>query len=142
MSRLTGYAISSWLAAIVALSTIAAAYLAEIIRAGLLSVSPLQWEAGLASGLSHLQAFLHIVLPQAVRNMVPALLAQFVMLFKATSLVAVIGVVEFFRAVSIVNNMIVAPYALYTLLAVVYFVCSWVLTSLVRRWDPEYVLSE
>jgi His/Glu/Gln/Arg/opine family amino acid ABC transporter permease subunit len=139
---LTGSAVSSWLAAIVALASIATVYLAEVIRGGLSSVSRQQWEAALASGLSEFQAFLHVVLPQALRNMVPALLAQLVMLFKATSLVAIIGVVEFFRAVSIVNNASVAPYALYTLLAVVYFVCCWLLTSIVRWLDPKYVVSE
>jgi hypothetical protein len=48
----------------------------------------------------------------------------------------------FFRAVSIVNNAVVAPFALYTLLALVYFVCSWLLTAVIRRLDPKYVLSE
>jgi His/Glu/Gln/Arg/opine family amino acid ABC transporter permease subunit len=137
-----GGAVPAWLAAIGALTVIAAVYLAEVIRGGLNSVSRHQWEAALASGLTRLQAFVHVVLPQALRNMLPAFVAQLAMLFKVTSLVSIVGVVEFFRAVTIVNNAAVAPYALYALMAIVYFTCCWFLTWVVRRFDPRYLLAE
>jgi His/Glu/Gln/Arg/opine family amino acid ABC transporter permease subunit len=137
-----GSAVPAWLAAIGALTIIAAVYLAEVIRGGLNSVSSYQWEAALASGLNRFQAFAYVVLPQALRNMLPAFVAQLAMLFKATSLVSVVGVIEFFRAVTIVNNAAVAPYALYTLLAIVYFTCCWLLTWIIRRFDPRYLLVE
>lgn len=139
---LTGHAISSWTAAVAALSVMAAAYLAEVIRGGLYTVPREQWDCALSSGLSPLQAYAYVVLPQALRNMLPALVAQLVMLFKTTSLVYVIGVIEFFRAVTIVNNVSFAPYALYLTMAVGYFTCCWLLTWLVRRFDPKYLLSE
>jgi His/Glu/Gln/Arg/opine family amino acid ABC transporter permease subunit len=142
MPLFTGYAVPSWLAAVAALTIIAAVHLAEVIRGGLCSVPQHQWDGAFATGLSGLQAFLYVVLPQAMRNMIPAFVAQLVMLFKATSLVYVVGVVEFFRSVSIVNNAAVAPYALYTLLAVVYFACCWLLSLVVRRFDPRYLLVE
>lgn len=137
-----GHAISNWTAAIAALSVIAAAYLAEVIRGGLYSVPAEQWDAALSTGLSRPQVFVYVVLPQAVRNMAPALVAQLVMLFKTTALVYVIGVIEFFRAVTIVNNVAFAPYALYLTMAAAYFVCCWLLGWVVRRFDPKYLLVE
>lgn len=137
---LTGQTMSAWWAAIISLSMIAAAYLAEVVRAGLMSVPAVQAESAAVTGLSRLQAFVYILLPQAIRNMVPALLAHFVMIFKVTSLVYVIGLIDFFRAVIIVNNRDFAPYALYTTMAVVYFACCYLLSSVVRRLDPKYIL--
>ena len=134
--------VSNWTAAVAALSLIASSYLAEVIRGGLYSVPREQWEGALSTGLSRSQAFAYVILPQALRNMVPALVALAVILFKTTSLVYVIGVIEFFRAVVIVNNTAFAPYALYTTMAIGYFVCSWLLTWIVRRLDPKYLLAE
>lgn len=139
---LIGQAISNWTAAVAALSVMAAAYLAEVIRGGLYSVPQEQWDGALSTGLSRFQVFIYVVLPQAARNMLPALIAQFVMLFKGTALVYVIGVIEFFRSVTIVNNVAFAPFALYLTMAVGYFVCCWLLTWAVRRFDPKYLLVE
>lgn len=139
---LIGHAISNWTAAVAALSAMAAAYLAEVIRGGLYSVPREQWDSALSTGLSRFQVFVYVVLPQALRNMLPALVAQLVMLFKMTSLVYVIGVIEFFRAVTIVNNVAFAPYALYLTMAVAYFVCCSLLAWVVRRFDPKYLLVE
>lgn len=139
---LIGQAISNWTAAVAALSVMAAAYLAEVIRGGLYSVPREQWDGALSTGLSGFQVFVYVALPQAARNMAPALIAQFVMLFKTTALVYVIGVIEFFRAVTIVNNVAFAPYALYLTMAAGYFVCCWLLTWVVRRFDPKYLLVE
>jgi polar amino acid transport system permease protein len=139
---LIGGNLSAWTAAVVALTLIAAAYLAEVVRGGLYSVSREQTEAGRATGLSAFQTFHYIVLPQALRNMLPAFIAQFVMLFKTTSLVYVIGVIEFFRTIILVNNAEFAPYALYVTMAVGYFVCCYAISWLVRRIDPKYQLTE
>lgn len=134
--------LTPWTSGLAAMTVIAAVYLAEVVRAGLFSVPKEQWEAGRASGLGGLRVFVHIVLPQALRNMVPALVAQFVMLFKTTSLVYVVGVIEFFRAIILVNSAEFAPYALYTTMGVGYFVCCSALAWVVRKLDPNYVLIE
>jgi len=137
----TGRGMSPWSAAFLSLTVIAAAYLAEVIRAGIESVPPIQKESAFVLGLSPFQAFMRVVLPQALRNMLPALIATFVMMFKVTSLVYVVGIVDFFRAVVIINNREFAPYALYTTLAVVYFACCWALSWLIRKLDPNYALT-
>jgi His/Glu/Gln/Arg/opine family amino acid ABC transporter permease subunit len=118
---LTGAVLSAWPAALIALSMIASAYLAEVVRAGLMSVPRVHRDSAYASGLSAVDTFLRIVLPQALRNMLPALIAHIVMIFKVTSLVYLIGLVDFFRATILVNNRDYAPNALYLTMALVYF---------------------
>jgi polar amino acid transport system permease protein len=138
----TGNQVSSWNAALGSLSVIAAVYLAEVFRAGLYSVPRGQSEASAATGMSGFATFLYIVLPQAVRNMVPALIAQLVGLFKTTSLVYAIGVMEFFRSITVTNNAVFAPYELYLVLGLGYFVSCFAITRLVRWFDPKYQLLE
>jgi len=138
---LTGHSVSPWTAGFVSLSVMASAYLAEVVRAGLNSVPAVQIESGYATGLSRLQVLVSIVLPQALRNMIPALIAHFVLLFKATSLIYVIGLIDFYRAIQLVNNRDFAPYALYSTMAIGYFVCCYALSLLIRRIDPKYTLT-
>jgi polar amino acid transport system permease protein len=138
----TGTQVTSWNAALGSLSVIAAVYLAEVFRAGLYSVPRGQSEASAATGMSGLATFLYVVLPQAVRNMVPALIAQLVGLFKTTSLVYAIGVMEFFRSITVTNNAVFAPYELYLVLALGYFLSCFAITRVVRWYDPKYQLLE
>jgi His/Glu/Gln/Arg/opine family amino acid ABC transporter permease subunit len=139
---MTGEALSPWSAAIVALSVIAGVYLAEVIRGGLYSVPKVQWEAGIASGLTGLQTFRYIILPQGVHSMIPAFIAQLVSSFKTTSLAYLIGVIEFFRAIILMNNTLFAPYAFYVTMACGYFACCYALSWVIRRIDPGYALVE
>lgn len=138
----TGNQVTSWNAALGSLSVIAAVYLAEVFRAGLYSVPRGQSEASAATGMSGLSTFLYVVLPQAVRNMVPALIAQLVGLFKTTSLVYAIGVMEFFRSITVTNNAVFAPYQLYLVLGLGYFLSCFAITRIVRWYDPKYQLLE
>lgn len=136
-----GVTLEPWPAAIIALSMIASSYLAEVIRAGLNSVPRIQSESAYAAGFSSFHRFTLILLPQALRNMLPALIAHIIMMFKITSLVYVIGVVEFFRASILVNNREFAPYAIYITMGVGYFICNYVLSLVIRKLDPEYTLT-
>ncbi len=138
----TGNQVTSWNAALGSLSVIAAVYLAEVFRAGLYSVPRGQSEASAAMGMSGFATFVYVVLPQAVRNMVPALIAQLVGLFKTTSLVYAIGVMEFFRSITVTNNAVFAPYELYLVLGLGYFLSCFAITRVVRWFDPKYQLLE
>ncbi len=138
----TGSQVTSWEAAIGSLSVIAAAYLAEVVRAGLYSVPVGQGEAAASTGLTSLQTFRYVVVPQAIRNMLPALMAQLAGLFKATALVYAIGVMEFFRSITVTNNAVFAPYALYLTLGVGYFISCFAITRLVKWFDPKYQILE
>ena len=91
-------------AAIVALTIFEAAMISEIVRSGLLSIEKGQVEAARSSGLTYVQALWHIILPQALRRMVPPLVSQFISLLKDTSLAVVISLPELMHNVQIISG--------------------------------------
>jgi polar amino acid transport system permease protein len=95
---------SATLWSIVALTLVYSAYVAEVYRAGIQSVHPSQEAAARSLGLSRWQALRHVILPQAVRRVVPPLLNDFIGLQKDTALVAVVGPVEAFRQAQIAES--------------------------------------
>jgi His/Glu/Gln/Arg/opine family amino acid ABC transporter permease subunit len=138
MPVLTGHATTPVKAALFALILFNTSYMAEVIRAGIQSIPKGQVEASRAIGLTYLQGMRHVVLPQALRNMSPALVSRFIALFMGTSLVYIIGVTEFFRAANNVNNRVYRSYEIFGFVAIVYFVCCYALslasTALERRF--------
>ncbi len=132
---ISGRSVNAYLAAVLALTACATAYLAEVIRAGIQSVPGGEMEAALSTGQTYIQAMRWIVLPQALRNMMPSLVNQFVSLFKTTSLVYIIGVVEFFRAATIVNNRDFKSAEVFTFVGLVYFVNCYSVSCLARWWE-------
>ena len=97
------------------------------------SISRDQVSAGYAMGLNYWQTMGYIVLPQAFRNMIPLLLTQTIILFQDTSLVYVISATDFLGAAAKVANRDYRLVEMYTFVAVVYFVISYALSTLVRR---------
>jgi His/Glu/Gln/Arg/opine family amino acid ABC transporter permease subunit len=112
-----------------------AAYFGEIVRAGVQSVARGQVEAARALGLTGAQGMLYVILPQALRNMVPALVTQMIVLFKDTSLASIIGYVDLTKAAQIVNNREIKPFELYLFIAVVYWICTYSMSRLARRME-------
>ncbi|MBI1964295.1 MAG: amino acid ABC transporter permease [Candidatus Rokubacteria bacterium] len=112
-----------------------AAYFGEIVRAGIQSVPRGQVEAATAVGLTGAQTLRHVVLPQAIRNMVPALVTQMIVLFKDTSLASIIGYVDLTKAAQIVNNREIRPFELYLFIAVVYWICAYSMSRVARRYE-------
>ncbi|HEX2243560.1 MAG TPA: amino acid ABC transporter permease, partial [Gammaproteobacteria bacterium] len=110
-----------------------AAYLGEIVRAGIQSVPQGQLEAAAATGLSRGRTMRHIVLPQALRNMIPALVTQFIVLLKDTSLASIIGYIDLTKAAQIVNNREIRPFELYLFIAAVYWCFSYAMSLYARR---------
>ncbi|MBB1600497.1 amino acid ABC transporter permease [Variovorax sp. UMC13] len=108
--------------ALIAFTLFEAAYYSEIIRAGLQSVRSGQWQAAAASGLRPTQALCFVVLPQALRNMMPVLITQAIVLFQDTSLVYVISLRDFMTSTSIVANRDNRLVEMYLFAALVYFV--------------------
>jgi len=94
---LPGIPVEPFFYAVVALTLVYSAYVSEVYRAGIESVHPSQEAAARSLGLSRLQALRHVILPQAVRRVIPPLLNDFIGLQKDTVLVSYIGVVEIFR---------------------------------------------
>ncbi len=89
-----------WLG-VIALTLSYGAYVAEVIRAGIASVHPSQWAAARSLGLSYGRSMRHVILPQALRRVMPPLLNDFVSLQKDTALVATVGLIEILRAAQI-----------------------------------------
>ncbi len=112
-----------------------AAYLGEIVRAGIQSVPRGQMEAATATGLSSAQTMLYVILPQGLRNMIPALVTQFIVLFKDTSLASIIGYVDLTKAAQIVNNREIRPFELYLFIAVVYWLCTYGMSLYARHLE-------
>jgi His/Glu/Gln/Arg/opine family amino acid ABC transporter permease subunit len=130
-----GRSLPEYSVALTAFVVFEAAYLAEIVRAGIQSVPHGQIEAATATGLTRAPMMRHVILPQALRNMVPALVTQFIVLLKDTSLASIIGYVDLTKAAQIVNNREIRPFELYLFIAVVYWLCSYGMSVCARRWD-------
>jgi len=126
---LLGKSLPEYSVALTAFVVFEAAYLGEIVRAGVQSVPRGQMEAATATGLTRAQVMRHVILPQALRNMIPALITQFIVLLKDTSLASIIGYVELTKAAQIVNNREIRPFELYLFIAVVYWFCSYAMSS-------------
>jgi polar amino acid transport system permease protein len=94
---LSGVPVSEFFWVTVALVLVYSAYVAEVYRAGIESVHPSQLAAARSLGLNHVQAMRHVIVPQAVRRVVPPLLNDFIGLQKDTALIALVGVLEAFR---------------------------------------------
>jgi His/Glu/Gln/Arg/opine family amino acid ABC transporter permease subunit len=114
-----------------------AAYFGEIVRAGIQSVPRGQVEAATALGLTGTKTMIYVVLPQALRNMVPSLVTQMIVLFKDTSLASIIGYVDLTKAAQIVNNREIRPFELYLFIAVVYWIFTYSMSRLARRFERQ-----
>jgi len=110
-----------------------AAYYCEIMRAGIQSIPRGQVAAGYALGMNYWQTMGNVVLPQAVRNMIPVLLTQTIVLFQDVSLVYVLSITDFVGAASKVAQRDGRLVEMYLFVAVVYFVLCYALSMLVKR---------
>jgi glutamate/aspartate transport system permease protein len=117
-----------------------AAYFAEIMRAGIQSISRGQPAAASALGLTYGQTMRYVVLPQAFRNMLPVLLTQTIVLFQDTSLVYVLSITDFLGAASKVAQRDGRLVEMYLFAAVVYFVISGIASFGVRRLQARIAI--
>ena len=134
---LAGKSLPEYSVALTAFVIFEAAYLAEIVRAGIQSVPRGQVEAATATGLTRSHVMRHVILPQALRNMIPALVTQFIVLLKDTSLASIIGYVDLTKAAQIVNNREIRPFELYLFIAAVYWLCSYAMSRYARRLESR-----
>ncbi len=132
--------VGAFLSALITFTMFEAAYYAEIMRAGIQSVRKGQVSAGYALGMTYGQVMGHVVLPQAFRNMLPVLLTQTVILFQDTSLVYVLSITDFLGAASKIANRDFRPVEMYIFAAIVYFVISFTLSTLVRRLQARVAI--
>ena len=132
--------VGSWTSCLITFIMFEAAYYCEIMRAGIQSISRGQVWAGYALGLNYWRTMGDIVLPQAFRNMTPVLLTQTIILFQDTSLVYVISATDFLGAAAKVANRDYRLVEMYSFVAVVYFVISFGLSTLVKRLQARIAI--
>lgn len=134
---LVGVEMTPLTAALLALSCYGGSFYAEIIRGGIVSIDLGQSEAGAALGMRSGQIMRRIVLPQAIRRMIPALMNQSIIQFKNTSLVSILAVPDLVYQSQMVAHDSFRPLETYTAVAVAYFAILFPLTVLVRRHEKK-----
>ncbi|MGV2290762.1 amino acid ABC transporter permease [Trinickia sp. YCB016] len=133
---LTGYPVTGFVTMLCALVVYDSAYLGEIIRAGIEGLPRGQTEASRALGLSYLKTMRAVILPQALYNVVPSMLTQFVSTIKETSLGYIINVQEIsFAADQINNRLLTKPFPVYLILALSYFALCYALTQFAQHLE-------
>ena len=117
-----------WIIASIAFGINSGAYVSEIIRGGILSIDKGQTEAGRSLGLSGSQTMTHIVIPQAVKNIFPALCNEFIVLIKETAIVGYVGLMDIQKAGDFIKSATYKPLMPLVATAIIYFVIIKILT--------------
>ncbi len=113
------------------------AYMAEIVRGGIISVDRGQMEGAYSVGMTHAQAMRHVVLPQALRNILPSVSNEFVINIKDTSVLNVIGVMELYYMAGVIYRMNFEIFQTYLVICVLYFVMTFAVTRLLRLAEKK-----
>ncbi len=124
------------------------AYMAEIVRGGIISIDKGQLEGAYSIGMNHFQAMIYVVVPQTMRNILPAISNEFVINIKDTSVLNVIGVTELYFFTAKISKMTWAIFETYVVACVIYFVLTFSITRILkaieRRLDgpSSYILHQ
>ncbi|MEZ4517434.1 MAG: amino acid ABC transporter permease [Chloroflexota bacterium] len=136
--------LSTW-RVLAAVALFAAAYLAENIRGGLQSIPKGQYEAADAIGLSTAKKYRLIILPQALRAVIPAIVGQFIGLFKDTTLVAIVGLIELLGVANLISaqpDWLGVRREPYVFIAIIYFIGSYAMAGYSRRLERQLGVGE
>ena len=123
------------------LACFAGAYVTEIVRAGIQSIHRGQTEAARSLGMSYAQAMRHIILPQALRRILPPLAGQFISLIKDSSLLGIIAIRELTKAAREVVTATLQPFEVYFLAAILYLVLTFTLSMAVQKLEKRMAVS-
>lgn len=135
---LTGVALTPITASALALSFYGGSFYMEIIRGGILSINVGQSEAGAALGMTPVLAMRRIILPQALRRMLPALMNQSIIVLKNTALVAVLAVPDLLYQAQLIANATYRPLEAYTVIGIAYFIIIYPITLYVRNREKRF----
>lgn len=133
-----GVSIDRTIAAIFIVSINTGAYMSEIVRGGIFAVDKGQFEAATALGMTHNQTMRKVVLPQVVRNILPATGNEFVINIKDTSVLNVISVVELYFSGNTIATQTYQYFQTFTIIAVIYFVLTFTVTRILRYVERRF----
>ena len=142
LPKLMPFELSDTQCIVVALVINASAYISEIIRAGIGAVDKGQWEAARSIGLSEVHVMTHVILPQAVKNILPALCNEFISTVKGTSLASVFFVGELMTSYKSVQSATFLALESLTIVGVIYFVLNLVLSKLLKVIERRLTVSD
>jgi polar amino acid transport system permease protein len=125
---------------VASLACFAGAYVTEIVRGGIQSIHRGQTEAARSLGMSYSQSMLHIILPQALRRILPPLAGQFISLIKDSSLLGIIAIRELTKAAREVVSASLQPFEVYFLAAILYLVLTFTLSMAVQRLEKRMTI--
>ncbi len=108
------------------------AYMAEIVRGGIISIDKGQFEGANAIGMTHAQTMLHVVIPQALRNILPSVTNEFIINIKDTSVLNVIGVAELYKYAKDITKFNFQYFQTYFVICVIYFILTFSISRLLR----------
>lgn len=134
--------IPKWIIAAIAFGINSGAYVSEIIRAGILSIDKGQTEAGRSLGLSGRQTMIHIVMPQAVKNIFPALCNEFIVLIKETAVVGYVGLMDIQKAGDFIRSATFVRFMPLIGTAIIYYVLIKLLTIFFGKIEERLRKSE
>ena len=134
---LLNFSLPAWAAAGLGLTLYMGAFCTEIFRAGVMSIGRGQWQAGRALGMTYAQLMRRIVLPQAVRRMIPPLVNQSITQLKNTALLYVVAVPDLMYTSSIITAETYRPLEVYTTAAAIYFIMLYPLTLFAKRLETR-----
>lgn len=140
--QLTGYNISQLEAAVLTFTLNSGAYISETIRGGILAVDKGQWEAAKALGVPYHRMMLDIILPQAVKNILPALVNETIALLKESALVSTIGLADIMQNANVVKGTIFRYFEPYMMAGILYYVMVMILTWVARVLERRMRLSD
>ncbi|SHE61817.1 amino acid ABC transporter membrane protein, PAAT family (TC 3.A.1.3.-) [Caldanaerobius fijiensis DSM 17918] len=135
ISQVLNLNIPKFYAAVFALGINSGAYVAEIIRAGIEAVDRGQMEAARSLGMPHGMAMRYIIMPQAIKNILPALGNEFIVLLKESSIVSVIGASDLMRQQEIISSVTYRPFEPLIVIAMIYFVMTLFLSKLMGMFE-------
>ena len=128
--------------AIIAFGINSAAYVAEIFRAGIMSIDQGQFEAGRSIGFNYIQTMRYIIIPQMFKAVLPTLLNEFIALLKETSVAGYVGVIELTKTGNIIGGRIYEYFIPLGIVAIIYLVTVLILTALVGKVERRLRKSE
>lgn len=133
--QLTGYSISALEAAVLTFGLNSGAYISEILRGGIMSIDKGQREAAMSLGVPYRQMMFDIIIPQALKHVLPGLVNESIALLKESSLVAMIGVTDVLRGAQMIQSATYKAFEPYMMAAVAYYVLVMILTMIASRLE-------